>query len=143
MNLKDFLNVRISDLAVMYIKLHRFHWFVEGSGFYALHEKFEELYDETTGFFDEFAERLLAIGGTPASTMKQYLALAEISEEGNEVKPKDIFEALIKDYNFLAEALKKGVGMAQDAEDEPTADLFIGTISTLEKHIWMFKQSIK
>ncbi|MCL2855032.1 MAG: DNA starvation/stationary phase protection protein [Defluviitaleaceae bacterium] len=143
MALKNFLNVRISDLAVMYIKLHRFHWFVEGPLFLPLHEKYEELYDEMTALFDEFAERLLAIGGAPASTMKEYLSLTQISEDGSEVTPKAIFETLIKDYTFLAEELKKGIAIAQGEDDEATADMFIGTITTLEKHVWMFKQSIK
>ncbi|MDR2168286.1 MAG: DNA starvation/stationary phase protection protein [Clostridiales bacterium] len=143
MALKDFLNVRIADLAVLYIKLHRFHWFVEGKLFYPLHAKFEELYDEATELYDEFAERLLAIGGAPAATMKEYLALTMISEEGNEVAPKDIFNTLIKDYSLLVDELKKGIAIAQDADDESTADLFIGTITTLEKHLWMFKMSIK
>lgn len=143
MALKKFMNVRISDLMVMYVKLHRFHWYVEGPLFLPLHVKFEELYDEMTELFDEFAERLLAIGGTPAATMKEYLEIAEIKEDGNEVAPNAIFETLIKDYTFLAEELKKGVGVAQDEGDEATADLFIGTIATLEKHVWMFKQSVK
>ncbi|MCL2619757.1 MAG: DNA starvation/stationary phase protection protein [Defluviitaleaceae bacterium] len=143
MALKNFMNVRISDLMVMYIKLHRFHWFVEGPLFLPLHAKYEELYDEMTELFDEFAERLLAIGGTPVATMKEYLNLSEIKEDGNEVAPKAIFETLIKDYTFLAEELKKGVGIAQEEGDEATADLFIGTITTLEKHVWMFKQSVK
>jgi starvation-inducible DNA-binding protein len=143
MALKDFLNKRIADFAVLYIKLHRYHWFVEGSDFYPLHEKFEELYDECTGLFDEFAERLLSIGGVPAATMKEYLALTGISEEGNEVRGKDIFTTLIKDYGFMAEELKKGIEIAQGEGDEATADMFIGTITTLEKHTWMFKMSVK
>ncbi|MCL2169714.1 MAG: DNA starvation/stationary phase protection protein [Defluviitaleaceae bacterium] len=143
MTLQNFLNARIADFAVMYIKLHRFHWFVEGPLFLPLHSKYEELYDEATGLFDEFAERLLSIGGTPASTMKEYLNLAGIKEDGNEVTPKDIFTTLIKDYTFLVDELKKGVSIAQDEGDEPTADMFIGTIATFEKHVWMFKQSIK
>ncbi|MCL2236177.1 MAG: DNA starvation/stationary phase protection protein [Defluviitaleaceae bacterium] len=143
MALKDFMNKRISDFAVMYIKLHRFHWFVEGPLFLPMHEKYEELYDEMTGLLDEFAERLLSIGGTPASTMKEYLNLAEIKEEGNEVTPKDIFNTLIKDYTLMTEELKKGIAIAQGEDDESSADLFIGTITTFEKHVWMFKQSVK
>ena len=143
MALKNFMNVRIADLAVLYIKLHRFHWFVEGSDFYPVHEKMQELYEETTELLDEFAERLLAIGGAPAATLKEYLALTVLSEEGSEVTPKDIYTTLAKDYGLISEALKEGVGIAQEEGDEATADLFIGTITTLEKHMWMFKQSVK
>jgi len=143
MALHNFLNERIADFAVMYIKLHRFHWFVEGPDFYPHHAKFQELYEETTELFDEFAERLLAIGGAPVATLKKYLELTKICEEGNEVTPKAIYTTLIKDYTTMAEELKKGIEIAQSAGDEVTADMCIGTVNTLEKHVWMFKMSVK
>lgn len=143
MTLHNFLNERISDFGVMYFKLHRFHWFVKGPDFYPMHEKYEELYDEMTATFDEFAERLLSIGGAPAATMREYLALSKISEEGNETNSNDIFKTLIKDYSHMTEALKQGIGIAEDQGDDATADMFIGTITTFEKHLWMFKQSLK
>jgi len=142
MTLHGFLNERIADFGVMYFKLHRFHWYVEGPFFYPLHEKYEELYDELTELFDEYAERLLSIGGKPASTMKEYLSLSKVSEEGNEVAPKAIFETLIKDYSHVVAALKEGVELAEGERDMATADMFIETIATFEKHLWMFKQSV-
>lgn len=143
MKLHQFFNERISDLAILYIKLHRFHWYIEGPSFYQLHEKYEELYDEATALYDEFAERLLAIGGKPYATMKDYLAHGTISEEGNETDPKDIYATLIKDYEGQVNALKEGVKIAEDAGDDTSADLFISTIGALQKHLWMFKQSAK
>jgi starvation-inducible DNA-binding protein len=142
MTLHGFLNERIADFGVMYFKLHRFHWYVEGPFFYPLHEKYEELYDELTELFDEYAERLLSIGGKPASTMKEYLALSKISEEGNEVAPKAIFETLVKDYSHVVAALKEGIELAEGERDMVTADMFITTVAAFEKHLWMFKQSM-
>jgi len=43
----------------------------------------------------------------------------------------------------MTEALKQGIGIAEDQGDDATADMFIGTITTFEKHLWMFKQSLK
>jgi len=143
MTLHNFLNERIADFGVMYFKLHRFHWFVQGPDFYPRHAKYEELYDEITAIFDEYAERLLAIDGAPAATMKEYLALSKISEEGSEVSSEAIFKTLIKDYSYMVAALKEGIDLAEDQGDNVTADMFIGTIATFEKHLWMFKQSIK
>ena len=68
---RDFLNKQVATLGVLYIRLHQFHWYVKGPHFYTLHEKFEELYDETTANLDEVAERLLAIGGEPYSTLSE------------------------------------------------------------------------
>jgi starvation-inducible DNA-binding protein len=142
MTLHGFLNERIADFGVLYFKLHRFHWYVEGPSFYPLHGKYEELYDELNELFDEYAERLLSIGGKPASTMKEYPSLSKISEEGNEVAPKAIFETLIKDYSHIVAQLKEGIELAEGQRDMATADMFIETIATFEKHLWMFKQSV-
>ena len=143
MSLEKTLNQFIADFSLTYFKLHRFHWFVEGAGFFSLHEKYEELYDETTALLDEYAERLLAIGGKPISTMKEFLAATTLSEEGSETKPDDIHKTIIADYQKMVDNLKKGISVAEEADDNTTADLFIETIGTFQKHIWMFKQTIK
>jgi len=141
MKLHQFLNERIADLGVLYFKLHRFHWFVEGPAFYPMHAKYEELYDEVTALFDEYAERLLSIGGKPLATMKEYLSVSKISEEGSEVTPEAIFVTLIKDYSYFVQNLKEGVKLAEGEGDMTTADMFIESIGSFEKHLWMFKQS--
>lgn len=143
MNLEKIFNERIADFAILYFKLHRFHWFVQGQDFHVFHKLYEELYNEATSLIDEFAERLLSINGTPAATIKSYLALATISEEGNEVYPKDIAKSLINDYSHIAEKLKTGITAAEDVNDPATADLFTVTIAQLEKHIWMLSQTLK
>ena len=40
------LNVVLADAIVFYQKLHQYHWVVEGKQFFALHAKFEELYEQ-------------------------------------------------------------------------------------------------
>ncbi|MCL1996917.1 MAG: DNA starvation/stationary phase protection protein [Defluviitaleaceae bacterium] len=143
MNLEKILNERIADFAVLYFKLHRFHWFVQGPAFYNSHKLYEELYDETTELIDQFAERLLTIKGTPAATMKSYLALSSISEEGDEVTPEEIGKTLIKDFSHVVERLKAGIDVAEENRDMATADLFTVTIGQLEKHLWMLGQTLK
>ena len=142
MSLEKFLNTRIADFAVLYAKLHRFHWYFEGSGFFPYHAKFEEMYDEASELLDEYAERLLAIGGRPIATLKEFAEYSVLSDAGNEVKLADIGKTIIADYTLLAEETKKGIPMAQEQNDETTADMFIESVGTFEKHVWMFKQAI-
>ena len=40
----------------------------------------EELYTESATHIDEIAERILAIGGKPVATMKEYLEISSIQE---------------------------------------------------------------
>ncbi len=51
-------------------------------------------------------------------------------------------ETLINDYTLLVKNLKNAVEKAEAAHDHVTADLFIGTIGNIEKHIWMLKAAL-
>ena len=88
------LNLQISNWSVLYTKLHRFHWYVKGPAFFTLHAKFEELYDEAALVVDEAAERLLAIGGQPVATLKEYLETATIEESVHETKAAEMVATL-------------------------------------------------
>lgn len=131
------LNLQIANWTVLYTKLHHFHWYVKGPHFYTLHEKFEELYDEAAGYVDEIAERLLAIGGKPISTLKESLELATVAEAVGGESAEQMVAAVVADFELLSQELKKGMEAAEQADDEATGDLFLGILSSLEKHIWM------
>jgi len=131
------LNLQTANWTVLGVKLHHYHWYVSGSQFFTLHAKFEELYNEAAGYVDELAERLLAIGGQPASTMKQYLALTSLQEGRGGEDAKEMVSQLIKDFATIAGELKDAIAKAEEQSDQPTADLLIGIRSSIEKHSWM------
>ena len=143
MDLEKIFNQQIANLSVLYFKLHHFHWFVQGKEFYIYHELYENLYQETTALIDQFAERLLAIKGTPVSTLKDFLALSSIQEGVSATCPVEISKILIADYSIIIDKLREGIKAAEDIGDLSSADMFIGIITDLEKHIWMFNQVIK
>lgn len=131
------LNLQIANWTVLYTKLHHFHWYVKGPQFFTLHEKFEELYDEAAGYVDEIAERLLAIGGEPISTLKDALAQTTISEAAGKQTAEEMVAAVIADFESIGQELKSGMEAAEQAEDEATGDLLLGMLSSLDKHRWM------
>ena len=142
MNLEQVLNQRIADFGVLYVKLHRFHWYVKGKHFFALHSKFEEFYDEITEYLDEYAERLLSINGKPVATLKEFLEITCISEDGNEETAEDMVKTVIKDYSLVVTKLKEAFEVAEENNDTLTADLFMDTIGAFEKHLWMLNQYV-
>ncbi len=137
------LNKQVANLSVFFTKLHHYHWYVEGPQFYQLHEKFEALYDEVNELYDEFAERLLMIGGKPLSSLKSYLEVASIKETSGKSEAMDMVKAILEDIKLLNKELRALLVVAQDLEDEVTADLIIGTMTSFEKHIWMLSATIK
>lgn len=137
------LNKQVANFSVLFTKLHHHHWYVKGPEFFTLHEKFEELYDEINEFYDEFAERLLTIGGNPTSSLKGYLGLTSLKEvTSKDLDSKAMVLDVLNDFTTIINELKEGVELAQDVNDEQTADLFISTTAALEKHAWMLKFSL-
>lgn len=141
--LHNLLDVQVANFSVLFTKLHHFHWFVEGPQFFALHAKFEELYDHVNELYDAFAERLITLGGKPGSRMKDYLAKATLKEAGAEKSAAEMLASLIKDFEAIVIDLKLLTKVAQEEGDEATADLAIGTIGEFEKTLWMLKVTAK
>ncbi|UFJ41160.1 DNA starvation/stationary phase protection protein [Brevibacillus humidisoli] len=135
--LTDVLNKQIANCGVLYIKLHNYHWFVKGENFYELHAKFEEFYDEITGYLDELAERLLAINGKPLATMRDFLQRATITEATGNETPQQMVQNIANDFGTIISELKQGIQNSENENDQATADILIGMRSSLEKHRWM------
>ena len=53
--LVEFLNNHLSDLHVLYTKIHNYHWNVEGTAFFTLHSALE-------GEYNKIAEQPAKIG---------------------------------------------------------------------------------
>ena len=77
------LNALLCDLNVFYRKLQNYHWNIKGKFFLVIHGKLEEYYDEINEQVDEIAEHILALGGQPLGTLKDYLQFTKIAEAEN------------------------------------------------------------
>src|SRR5699024_14539 len=122
-----FLNQLLSNHFVMYVKLHRYHWFIQGRHFYELHRQFEEMYTEVASNLDEIAERILMIGGKPLATMTKHLTEATLDEPNADDKENEVIQQLLQDYQQIVSEIKQtGIPSASEINDEPTLDLLVG-----------------
>lgn len=139
--LHDHLNKIVATQGVLFTKLHQHHWYVKGPNFFTLHVKFEELYDEVNLQFDEFAERLLTIGGSPYSTLQEFIDNSSIEEApySSHVPAEEMVKTVLADFDIVVKDLEKGIELASDAGDDDTEDLCIAYKTSLEKHMWMLK----
>lgn len=133
------LNKQIANWSLLFVKLHNFHWYVKGNQFFTLHVKFEELYNEAALHIDELAERLLAIGGKPVATMKDYLEFSSLKEASGMETATKMVEAVIEDFTILTQELKLGMQICEEASDDTTSDMLLAIQTSLEKHRWMLQ----
>lgn len=136
--LVQFLNQLLSNYFVLYVKLHRYHWYVQGRHFFELHEKFEEMYNEFAEEVDEIAERILMINGKPVAIMEKFLKETTLQEATADNEESEMISQLKKDYKqIIGEIKKEGLPLAEEMKDEPTIDLLISSQAELEKYVWM------
>jgi starvation-inducible DNA-binding protein len=133
------LNVYLSDLHVLYGKLHNFHWNVEGESFFSLHETLESEYKAIAEEIDEVAERVLKIGHRPLSGLTQYTKAARLQDaETKGYSGQEIAEALLADYKVIIDELRHLIRTAGEYDDEGTADDATAWLKAKEKSVWMF-----
>lgn len=139
-NLIEKLNEYLANQQVMYIKLHNLHWYVKGNGFFVLHAKLEELYDQTAVIMDDVAERLLALGEMPVASLKRALELTSVKElDDAPISSNDTVKALLADVEYWIRDTKEIVGLAEEQGDGATVDQFNGYLASYQKLHWMLK----
>ena len=70
----------MADYHVHYQKLRNFHWNILGKNFFDLHQRFEEMYNETKVKIDEVAERIVTLKYHPISNLSDYVEVSKIKE---------------------------------------------------------------
>jgi starvation-inducible DNA-binding protein len=131
------LNILLADYHLYYQKLRNFHWNIEGTNFFDLHEKFEEMYDEAKEKIDEIAERILTLRHSPKSNLTDYLEITTLDESENNLDDAAMVDTLLKDHGKIIAQMRIVVDVADDADDEGTIDLIGAYIRELEKTSWM------
>lgn len=131
------LNVLLADYHLYYQKLRNFHWNVLGENFFDLHNRFEEMYNDTKIKIDEIAERIITLKYHPVSNLSDYLEISRVKESSPLKSDREMVEIIIEDHRILLDQLNKVIDKAEKAGDEGTIDLMGAYVRELEKSTWM------
>lgn len=139
----EMLNKNLSNLQVLYVKLHNYHWNVKGMNFKPIHEMTEAYYNYFSEQYDEVAERIVQLGGKPLASLQGYLKNASLKEENqNEFESNYVLTAVLTDFEQLNKDFKEISKNAGESGDIPTANIADDNVAWLEKQIWMINASI-
>lgn len=133
------LNKLLADYHIYYQNLRGLHWNIKGNMFFALHDKFEEYYDEASVAIDEIAERILMLEGHPLHTIGDYMKTATMDVVANVSKSKEAVEAVLRNNQFLLKSFNEILEVAGKNSDEGTVGMMSEWIGETEKRIWMLK----
>jgi starvation-inducible DNA-binding protein len=139
----ELLNKNLSNLHLLYVKLHNYHWNVKGANFKSVHEMTEAYYNYFAEQYDEVAERIVQLGGKPFASLQEYLKGTSLKEEmKNEFDTKYVLNALLSDFINLNNEFKEISITANENGDVPTANIADNNVAWIEKEIWMINASI-
>ena len=138
------LNQHLADTFDLYSQAKQAHWNVKGAQFFQLHELFDKLADESQRYVDPIAERVTALGGTAAGTVRMSAAASRLDEYPLDVSHGlSSVEALVRAYAALAETTREAIATADRADDADTADLFTEVSRGLDKSLWFLEAHLQ
>ena len=133
----------LADSTVLYTKTHGFHWNVTGPMFNTLHLMFMEQYTELWNALDEIAERIRALGhqapfgGTSTGT------LSSLPESQGVPAALAMVRELVEGHEAVARTIRSVFSLADDSNDQPTADLLTQRLQVHEKTAWMLRSLLE
>ncbi|AII46468.1 MAG: DNA starvation/stationary phase protection protein [Planctomycetaceae bacterium TMED241] len=133
----------LADTYVLYGKTHGFHWNVTGPMFNTLHLMFMEQYTELWTALDEIAERIRALG-VPAPFGSTLSALASL-EDSSSLTPAamQMVRELVDGHEAVARTARSVFSVADEANDQPSADLLTQRLQIHEKTAWMLRSLLE
>ena len=131
------LHQLLADFQVHYTNLRGFHWDIKGHGFFVLHSKFEDMYNDAAEKVDEIAERILMLGGVPKNKYSDYLKVSNIKEVEGVTNGDEALNNILETYSHFIVEERKLLAVASQAGDEATVAVMSDYLKEQEKMVWM------
>ncbi len=138
------LNERLADAIDLLLQSKQAHWNVKGPNFIALHELFDSIAGLVTGFVDDLAERITALGGTAEGTLGAVAKRTSLPTYPVEITAgRDHVDRLATSMATFGKAVRAGIDQADQLQDADTADLFTGISRELDKQLWFVEAHLQ
>ena len=130
----------LADTYTLYLTTHNFHWNVTGPMFNTLHQMFMTQYTELWAAVDPVAERIRSLGHAAPGSYAQFGKLASLPD-APETPPKalEMVRILVQGHEAVARTARELFPLADNASDEPTADLLTQRLTMHEQTAWMLR----
>lgn len=133
----ELLNARLVDAIDLSLQAKQAHWNVRGPNFIALHELFDKIADHAEEQVDALAERITALGGTAVGTVRAVASRSTLKAYPENISSGEAhLQALAAAIATSAKASREAIEIADDLDDEVTADLFNEITGALDKDLW-------
>ena len=134
----------LADTFTLYLTTHNFHWNVKGPLFTSLHTLFMEQYTQLWNAVDPIAERIRSLGHSAPGAYAQFSELTSLPDVPLQPPPAmDMVRLLVRGHEAVARTARELFPLADDARDEPTADLLTQRMTMHEQTAWMLRSLLE
>lgn len=99
------LNRLLANVFVLYIKLHRYNWYIKGEQSIALKGWFKQYAINYKYHIDDLAELILFMDGQPFATMEKYVKETTLKEATADDETQEIINQLKADANHIIKGM--------------------------------------
>jgi starvation-inducible DNA-binding protein len=127
----------------LYLKIHNFHWNIEGQDFPQYHLFLDGLYNEVWGAVDHIAEHIRTLDAYAPGSLTRFKDLSVIEDQTNIPSASKMFKELESDNTKLINELRKAEKLATSNDCVGISNFLQDRIDIHFKHGWMIKSISK
>ncbi len=132
------LQDRLADCIDLTNQGKQAHWNVKGPSFFALHELFDKVSEETEEYVDLIAERIVQLGGIAEGTIQAVAKRSTLPEYPLDIsKGSEHVARFAHALAFFGELARRAIDQASEIHDADSADLFTEISRGVDKWLWM------
>src|SRR5262245_50280784 len=132
------LQDRLADCIDLMNQGKQAHWNVKGPSFFALHELFDKVSEETEEYVDLIAERIVQLGGIAEGTIQAVSKRSTLPEYPLGISSGSEHVArLSHSLAYFGELARRAIDQSNEMNDADTADIFTEISRGVDKWLWM------
>ena len=137
------LKVILGTNFALYLKIHNYHWNVEGPDFVQYHDFLGKLYEQKFGNTDLIAEKIRMLGSYTPGSMERFIELSDIEEATTVPDAMTMMRTLSSDNDRFIFHLRAGISAADQANEPAISNFLQEVLDQHQKHAWMIRSIIK
>lgn len=137
------LKVSLATVFTFYLKVHFFHWNVEGEDFYQYHKLFEKIYEDVYDSVDPMAEEVRALAKYVPGSLTRYIELSKVKDEIKVPTGAVMVERLLADNDTVIDCLNDTMEKAQSANEQGLMNFLADRLDKHKKWGWFLRSTQK
>lgn len=142
--LNQILNRHLALAADLHSQIKQAHWNVVGRNFIALHKLFDEQAGLVLGHVDLYAERIRALRGVPAGTIRQAVRGSTLPDlEARELPWQEAVGEVLQRFETYSASLQGAMEACEKHKDLATQDIFIEALREVDKNAYFLRSHLR